>query len=270
MNITPENRQDWLARYLDEELDEAEKAFFAQALAQDADLRAELAKQQEAQKLLLQTLEEEAWRRAMQDVFAQEAGFIRETAQEIKKEVSIPPQSSNKFMGWWGMVVIFLALILIVSIGFWWNWGDNTIGSIHKKTNNDSTKTTHIPVDTITKPISAKDTTNKQDSKEAETLTRNPRLDSIPAYIFRNAYGHSGEGRTKRVSQLVLLYATSPQSDIYAPAYLLTDTLRLYGVKNLKELILLYYEGNSTYKLKWRTDTLSLQFGEPRWRKLLK
>jgi hypothetical protein len=269
MNITPENRQDWLARYLDEELDEAEKAFLEQALAQDADLRAESARQQEAQKLLLQTLEEESLRRAMQDVFAQEAGFIKETAQEIKKEAA-PSQSSNRFMGWWGIVVIFLALIGIVSIGFLWNWGRNTIGSANEKTNQDAAKTISISADTTTKPTPAIDTTDKPSSREAKPTTQDPRLDSIPMFIFRNAYGHSGDGSTKRASRLVLLYATKPQANLDAPAYLLTDTLKLYKVENLRELTLLYYEGNSTYQLKWRTDTLSLQFGEPKWRKLQK
>jgi hypothetical protein len=273
MKIDDENKYDWIDRYLENELNEAELIFFEQEKANNPDFASQVNRQLEAQKNLERFLRESTTRQEADFLLRDNKTLIDSLTQESSKAVPLRPMIGNH--KYWQMAAAALFGLLALTYGVFYYFDFFRQPEIVK-----------IPVDSlkqkiVEKPIhkdnqdsvSKLKTPNPQIADNQKVIKESPwRIEQIEELILKKTMGYAGNNNREKTSRPMKIYAQSPlekptENQII---YRLTDTLQIYGIRDTRLLRLLYREELAKYFLIVQNDTFSLNYRTRKWQLLKK
>jgi hypothetical protein len=270
MEITEENKYDWIGRYLDNELNEAELIFFEQAQMTNPDLAAEVKRQVEAQKTLENILFENQMRQEARALWLAEDNDIADNLRPIT------PRPSQVTTRYWQLAAVLVG-ILAISWGvlYYNDWFEPKIVANPQ----DSLKEKIVKQELQKNPQDSGKSIIDPEQKKPQIVDNQKVIDKktdrilqIEELIIKTTMGYSGNLKPEKTRRPLLILDKPPveANDEKSIIYRLSDTLKIYGIADVQKLQLLYREELAKYYLIVEKDTFPLNYRTRKWQFLKK
>ncbi|MCU0447204.1 MAG: hypothetical protein MUE85_20095 [Microscillaceae bacterium] len=275
MKIDDENKYDWIERYLDNELNEAELKFFEQARINHPAFAEEVNRQVEAQKTLENILFENQIRQEARALWQEDDETVERTpfANNSRQVALRPSKITSRY---WQLAAVLVG-ILAISWGvlYYNDWFEpkivaNPLDSLKEKIVKQEPQKT--PQDSGKSIIEPKPNNQQIVDNQKVMEKKTAQILQIEELIIKTTRGYSGNLKPEKTQRPLLILDKSPMDSNVEKyiIYRLADTLKIYGIADAQKMQLLYREELAKYYLIVEKDTFPLNYRTRKWQFLKK